>query len=132
MKYVLKYVFLHMVSLVVEAYTAFAAMCYWNWFATRALHVGPLYFLEALGLVWLIQLLHTLGKNEREGQWKILWGVLYRLVPDGKSEEARDAAMKDYFENDIWLDVAWKAVWQVLDNTKILAIGVVLHLFLLS
>ncbi|MBP1638136.1 MAG: hypothetical protein H6Q18_925 [Bacteroidetes bacterium] len=49
--------------LVLGLYTAFVAMCYFNWFVTRILNVNNASYLEMLGIVWLFGLFKDRTKS---------------------------------------------------------------------
>ena len=78
-----KSVWMFVAALVSSVYAAFVSMCMWNWFATRALHVPEVSFLEMLGLMWLIRLLTFSGDGDQY-QWAMLWTVLEEVVPSDK------------------------------------------------
>ena len=72
-------------SLLGGVYTAFVAMCMWNWFAVRALDVPIISFAVMLGLVWLIEIL-IYRPNTDDFKWEALAVSIDACVPDHKRE----------------------------------------------
>ena len=73
--------------LLMGLYTAFVAMCYFNWFAVRVLNVNNVSYLEMLGIVWLFGLFKARDKSEKNNDKidydthsDIFWGETFAIV----------------------------------------------------
>jgi hypothetical protein len=122
----MKYAWLFLGGWVSSVYSAFVAMAMWNWFATRILHVSDVSFFEMLGFVWLIRLL-TFSDEANQHQWAHLWAVIEHLVPD----EKREGVMKIRGEFEDSKTLLWFPVTHIIGNTVTLALGFIVHAFLL-
>ena len=72
------------VSLVLGLYTAFVAMCMWNWFATKAFHAARVTYLEMLGVVWFVRLLTHRTSSREDVRWARLYAAIDTLAPQEK------------------------------------------------
>ena len=123
----MKYVWTFVVAFIVGLYTAFVAMCMWNWFAVQALNVPSISFLQMLGLVWLISIL-TNRPDQDEIKWKSLFVIIEQCVPEEKREIVKDAIQD--IQDNIWIDLSSKIVGQIVGNTVTLILGFVLYNFI--
>lgn len=115
-------------AFIVGAYTAFVAMCYWNWFVVTALNITQISYIEMLGIVWLIGLLNDRSNDPNEVKWKVLLTTLDHIVPEDK-KEAVYQAVKD-MEDNLWVDLSAKISGVFIGNTIALILGFILHLFI--
>lgn len=115
------------VGLSIGLYTAFVAMCFWNWFAVRVLNINNISFLEMLGIVWLISLF-TDQTNKDESKWKILFSAVEACVPE-HNREMLAMTMEEHKEN-IWWDAFTAAFGRIVGNTATLALGFGLHVLM--
>jgi len=113
-----------LVGLLNGIYTAFVAMCFWNWFAVRVLNINIISFPEMLGIVWLISLF-TDQTNKDESKWKILFSVVDACVPDHNREMLAET-MAGHKEN-IWMDAFTAAFVRIAGTTVTLVLGYGLH-----
>jgi hypothetical protein len=115
------------VGLSIGLYTAFVAMCFWNWFAVRVLNVRSISFLEMVGIVWLIQLF-TEKDDNNEARWRVLFTTIEACVPDNNRKMLAEA-MQEQKEN-IWIDAAAMAWKRIIGNTIMLILGFGLDAFI--
>ena len=123
----MKHVWTFVAAFFVGLYTAFVAMCMWNWFAVQALNVPSISFLQMLGLVWLLSIL-TNRPDQDEIKWKSLFAIIEQCVPQEKQEAMADAIHE--IQENIWVDLSGKIVGQIIGNTITLILGFVLHSFI--
>jgi hypothetical protein len=123
----LRKILLFVSSLVVGVYTAFVAMCMWNWFAVEALHAPPVSFLQALGLIWLVGLIRG-EVPAADPRWQRLFTILEVHTPAEKSAQLADALKK--WEKDLWMDVGAAIYLRVLGNTLTLLLAFGLHILI--
>lgn len=114
-------------AIMVGVYTAFVAMCMWNWFAAPALHVPNISFLQAVGLIWLIGILTSRSDVDDINQ-KILTTILDSCVPDDKRDVLKENL--EELSDNIWIDVLSKAFGQIVANTGTLILGFGLYLLI--
>lgn len=114
-------------ALIIGIYTAFVATCMWNWFATRALQLPSVSFLEMVGLVWLIGILTNRPNNE-DSRWKVFYAVIDACIPDHKREMLNET-LKEQTDN-IWIDAASQVFGQFIGNTITLILGFGLHILI--
>ncbi len=116
-------------ALLVGVYSAFVAMCMWNWFAVQALNVPNVSFLQMIGLVWLISILVNHNQSDKdETRWRMLFTIIERCVPEEKREIISGAIAE--FKYNLWDDVWSRIFWQIGAKTITLILGFVLHLFI--
>lgn len=115
------------VSLLVGVYTAFVAMCMWNWFAVPVLNVSKASFLQMLGLIWLIGILINRPSAD-DYRWKSLFAVMEACLPDDKLQLAHYAM--DEQNDKIWIDVMGTVAGQLVGNSLTLGLGYGLHLLI--
>lgn len=120
-----KSVWMFVAALVSSVYAAFVSMCMWNWFATRALHVPEISFLEMLGLMWLIRLLTFSGDGDQY-QWAMVWAVLEEVVPSDK-REAVEKVKREFGDSATLLSFSFAHLFA---NTTTLVLGFLVHAFL--
>ena len=113
-------------ALGVGAYTAFVAMCMWNWFAVSALHVSEITYFQMLGLMWLINLF-TINQNKDEIKWQTLLITVDYCVPDEK-REAVNADLKE-FDDNTWMLVGGQIIGTLIASTLTLILGFILYHF---
>lgn len=89
-------------------YTAFVAMCYFNWFVAHVLNANNVSYLEMLGIVWLFGLFRA---------------------PD-KSEENNNRIDYDKHSKVFWEKTFIIVFERVVNNTLLLAIGFGLHIII--
>jgi hypothetical protein len=113
--------------LLVGVYTAFVAMCMWNWFAVRALNVPSITFLQMVGIVWLLKLLINRPNADKadELRWKGLFTVLDACVPE-QNKETLAEALQDQ-KGNIWFDILTLTFGELVGNTATLILGFGLH-----
>lgn len=122
-----KVLLLFIPALLVGTYTAFVAMCMWNWFVVTALNLPTISYLQMLGLIWLIGLV-TDKANPDGYKWKVLLTTVNSSLPDEK-REAVSEALQDLNDN-LWVDMAGLISGQLIGNTITLFLSYILHLFI--
>jgi len=115
------------VGLLNGLYTAFIAMCFWNWFAVRVLNINSISFLEMLGIVWLISLFTSQTIND-ESKWKALFSFVEAGVPE-HNRKMLAIAVEEHKDN-IWTDALTAAFSRTVDNTMTLIFGFGLHILI--
>ena len=115
------------VGLLVGLYTAFVAMCFWNWFAVRVLNINSISFLEMIGIVWLVGLF-THFSDKDESKWKVLFAAVEACVPDHNREMLAQAMHEQ--KEQIWTGAATKAFWEIVGITFTLTLGFGLHVLI--
>ena len=119
----MKSVWTYVVAFLVSFYTAFVAMCFWNWFAVGVLNVASISFLQMLGLIWLLSILIDQPYSDKS-KWKALFTIIERCVPEEKQEDIADII--DEIQDNIWINISSK----IIGNTLSLILGFVLHSFI--
>ncbi len=115
------------VAFITGLYTAFVAMCMWNWFAVRVFNLSNVSYLEMLGLIWFIHLLNH--KPDFDGRkLKALLPVLDACVPEEK-RETLSVALQEHQDN-LWVDMVEMISGQIIGNTLTLIFGFLLSLFI--
>jgi hypothetical protein len=123
----MKYAWLILGGIVSSVYAAFVAICLWNWFATGALRLPPVSFLEMLGLLWLIGLLTSRNEDTDAHRWTELWAGIEYLTGD-KRRPGLAAARRDVNDTPTLM---WIPMGRLLGNTVTLAMGFVVHLLVM-
>lgn len=109
------------VSMVLSLYTAFVAMCMWNWFATKAFHTARVTYLEMLGIVWLVRLLINKPSSWDAMRWTRLHRAIDAFIP-GDSKNVLVGTIAERKET-MWSDLANATFGQLVSNTITLVLG---------
>jgi len=126
-KKILKWFVATFIGFSIKLYTAFVAMCLWNWFAVRALNINSISFLEMIGIVLLVSLF-TDGINKDHGNWKILFSVLEWCVPDQNREMVAEVMQEQ--KEQMWTDALIMSLGNIGGITITLILGYGLHLLI--
>jgi hypothetical protein len=115
------------IGMIVGIYTAFVAMCYWDWFIVSTLHVPSIPLLAMVGIIWLIGLLADKSEGDdihREN----LYTVLDYCIPDDKREIVAEKLKEN--QDALWVKLVGTVFGKVVGNTLTLVVGFALHFFI--
>lgn len=125
-----KTIWLFVAGTVTYFYTAFVLMNLWNWFAAPAFHTDSLSFFQILGVLLLVKMFTEQRAQgfEDATRWEILFKVLDFIIPAERMHEVRE--IMEAQEQTVWWKAGWIAVSKFLNDTFVLGLGWLLHLFL--
>ena len=118
---------LTIIGLLVGAYTAFVAMCMWNWFAVQALNMPVVSFPVMLGLIWLIGILIP-QSHEGVIKWDSLLTALETCLPDDKRTILSESLQEQM--TNIWVYVLPMTFGKIFADTVVLVLGFGLYVFI--
>jgi len=114
-------------GLLIGLYTAFVAMCLWNWFVVPMMNLSVIGFFHMLGIVWLIGLFAQ-ESNQDDYKWRLLYAVLELCVPSDRRDELSETLHEQ--KDNIWGYVISTAFGKLIGNTTTLALGFGLHILI--
>lgn len=123
-KKILNLILMFSIGILNSLYTAFVAMCFWNWFAIKALNISSISYPEMVGIVWLISLFTYRGNND-ESKWKVLLAAIEACVPE-HNRLLLTEVLEEQLEN-MRRDIALVAFERFVNHTITLVLGFVLH-----
>jgi hypothetical protein len=123
-----KMVWFGLVSTVVGLYTTLVIQNLWNSFAVSALNIPNVSYLRMYGIVLLAGLLFQHDDFAEEQHRDIVLEILDYCVPEDKREAL--AEMIKQKTEAVWVALGLKVFAKIVANTIALAIGFVIHMFL--
>ena len=108
---------------------AFVVESYWNWFIGPPLHAENIGMLQALGMLWLFDLILTRASESAvsEKRWELLFAVIDRALPADRVEAVNEI-VREKTAVDGW-ELFETAATRLGTLTLSWILGYVLHIF---
>lgn len=127
MKKALKKVSFWLLSLFSGLYTAFVAMCFWNWFVSPAFSLSSygISYWNMVGLIMFVDLIWSRNFESRdmvsEMRWKVACSIGEICLPEEKKEAIKEVV--DSHLEPQYSELFFKIFGNVVGNTFILILG---------